>query len=159
METSATSILWPLIAGAVIILANAFFVLFEFAIVTVRRGQIERLAEAGNRNAGLVSHMLRDPDWAIAGSQVGITMASILLGVVAEEPLRLLLSPILARLFGQVPFLAPLSTVLATVLVFLLLSFDPDGDRRADPQDDRPALPGAEPPGRGAPHDDLRTHR
>ena len=67
--------------------------------------------------------MLRDPDWAIAGSQVGITMASILLGMVAEEPLRLLLSPVLARLFGQVPFLAPLSTVLATVLVFLMLSF------------------------------------
>ena len=66
--------------------------------------------------------MLRDPDWAIAGSQVGITMASVMLGVVAEEPLRLLLSPILARLFGQVPFLAPLSTALATVLVFLLLS-------------------------------------
>jgi CBS domain containing-hemolysin-like protein len=122
METSDTSILWPIVAGAVIVLANAFFVLFEFAIVTVRRGQIERLAEAGNRNAGLISHMLRDPDWAIAGSQVGITMASVLLGVVAEEPLRLLLSPILARLFGQVPLLAPLSTALATVLVFLLLS-------------------------------------
>src|SRR5512137_318627 len=107
METSATSILWPIAAGAVIVLANAFFVLFEFAIVTVRRGQIERLAEKGNRNAGLVSHMLRDPDWAIAGSQVGITMASVLLGVVAEEPLRALLSPSLTRLFGQVPFLAP----------------------------------------------------
>ena len=121
-ESNGTSMLWPLIAGAVIILTNAFFVLFEFAIVTVRRGQIERLAEAGNRNAGLVSHMLHDPDLAIAGSQVGITMASVLLGVVAEEPLRLLLSPLLARLFGQVPFLAPLSTVLATMLVFLLLS-------------------------------------
>ena len=65
----------------------------------------------------------RDSDWAIAGSQVGITMASILLGVVAEEPLRLLLSPILAQSFGQVPLLAPLSTALATLLVFLLLSF------------------------------------
>ena len=122
-ESNTTSILWPLVAGAVIILANAFFVIFEFAIVTVRRGQIERLAGEGNRNAKLVSNMLRDPDWAIAGSQVGITMASILLGVVAEEPLRLLLSPILAQLFGQVPFLAPLSTALATLLVFLLLSF------------------------------------
>ena len=90
METSDTSILWPLIAGAVIILANAFFVLFEFAIVTVRRGQIERLAEAGNRNAGLFSHMLRDPDWAIAGSQVVITMASVLLGVSADVSKRML---------------------------------------------------------------------
>ena len=37
MVTSDTSILWPIVAGAVIILANAFFVIFEYAIVTVRR--------------------------------------------------------------------------------------------------------------------------
>ena len=40
-----------------------------------------------------VTRLLRDTDWAIAGSQVGITVASILLGVVAEEPLNELLSP------------------------------------------------------------------
>ncbi len=123
METTESNILWPLLGGVAIVLVNAFFVLVEFAIVTVRRGQIERRAEEGNNNALLISHMLQDPDRAIAGSQVGITMASVLLGVVAEEPLRELLSPGLAHLFGQVPFLAPLSTALATVLVFLLLSF------------------------------------
>lgn len=122
METDQLNVLGPLLAGVIIVLVNAFFVLFEFAIVTVRRGQIERQAEEGNSNAKMVSHMLQDPDRAIAGSQVGITMASVLLGVVAEEPLRELLSPGLARLFGLVPFLAPLSTALATVLVFLLLS-------------------------------------
>lgn len=123
MEAAETNALGPLLAGIVIVLVNAFFVLVEFAIVTVRRGQIDHQAEAGNSNAQMVSRMLHDPDRAIAGSQVGITMASVLLGVVAEEPLRELLSPGLARLFGQVPFLAPLSAALATVLVFLLLSF------------------------------------
>lgn len=123
MPTEQSSIVWPLLGGLLIVLVNAFFVVFEYAIVTVRHGQIQRLAETGNRNARLVSHMLRDPDWAIAGSQVGVTMASILLGVVAEEPLSQLLSPVLARLLGQVPFLKPLSTALATVLVFLVLSF------------------------------------
>jgi CBS domain containing-hemolysin-like protein len=82
-----------------IILANAFFVTVEFAIVTVRRGQIERLAEEGNTSARQVSRLLRDPDWAIAGSQLGITVASILLGIVAEEPLAHLLSPVLGSLF------------------------------------------------------------
>ena len=158
METSNTSILWPIIAGAVIILANAFFVLFEFAIVTVRRGQIERLATEGNGNAKLVSHMLRDPDMAIAGSQVGITMASVLLGIVAEEPLRVLLSPLLARLFGQVPLLAPLSTALATVLVFLLLSFILMVIGEQTPKTVALRYPGAKRPGRCAPHDDLRKY-
>jgi CBS domain containing-hemolysin-like protein len=123
METSNTSILWPLLGGLVIVLANAFFVTVEFALVTVRRGQMERLADEGNAGARRVVRMLADPDRAIAGSQVGITIASVLLGIVAEEPLQQLLSPILARVFGLVPFLEPLSTVLATVLVFLLLSF------------------------------------
>ena len=128
-ESHPTSILWPIVVGAAIILANAFFVLFEFAIVTVRRGQIEHLAEMGNRNAGLISHMLRDPDWAIAGSQVGITMASVLLGVVAEEPLRLLLSPILAQLFGQstVPR-APVHRA-GNDTDFFAAVVHPDGDR------------------------------
>ena len=123
MEPSDTSLLWPIVAGVIIILVNAFFVLFEFAIVTVRRGQIERLASTGNGRAKLVATMLRDPDWAIAGSQVGITMASVLLGVVAEEPLRHVLTPFLMPVFDAIPFLRPLASVLATTLVFILLSF------------------------------------
>lgn len=123
METTDTAILWPLLGGLVIILANAFFVIVEFALVTVRRGQMERLADEGNTGAKRVVKMLSDPDRAIAASQVGITIASVLLGIVAEEPLQHLLSPILTHVFGLVPFLKPLSAVLATVLVFLLLSF------------------------------------
>ena len=68
-------------------------------------------------------HLLKDTDWAIAASQLGITVASILLGVVAEEPLQRLLAPGLARIFGRVPFLSGLSTALATIIVLLILSF------------------------------------
>ena len=148
METSATSILWPLLAGVLIILANAFFVTVEFAIVTVRRGQMERLAETGNRNASLVSRMLHDPDWAIAGSQVGITVASILLGIVAEEPLHQLLAPVLARLFGRVPFLAPLSDRAGDADRPPAAVVLPHGAGRTDPEDHRAALSRAERPGR-----------
>jgi len=117
------SILWPILAGLIIILANAFFVAVEFAIVTVRRGQMERLSEDENKNATLMLRMLDNPDRAIAGSQLGITSASILLGIVAEEPLQRLLAPLLAGILGYVPFLSGLSAALATVLILLLLSF------------------------------------
>jgi CBS domain containing-hemolysin-like protein len=116
-------LLWPVLAGLLIVLANAFFVTVEFAVVTVRRGQVERLAEEGNASAGHVLRMLGDPDRAIAGSQLGITVASILLGIVAEEPLRRVLSPVLSRVFARLLFLPGLSVALATVLVLLLLSF------------------------------------
>lgn len=123
MEANQASVLWPLLGGVLIVLANAFFVTVEFALVTVRRGQMERLAEDGNAGARRVVNMLADPDRAIAGSQVGITVASILLGIVAEEPLKHLLEPGLTQLFARIPFLAGLATALGGVLILLLLSF------------------------------------
>ncbi len=123
MPTQQGEILWPILGGLFIILTNAFFVTVEFAIVTVRRGQIERLAEEGNASARQVSRLLRDPDWAIAGSQLGITVASILLGIVAEEPLSELLSPVLGSIFAVVNLPPAVATGLGAVLVLLLLSF------------------------------------
>lgn len=123
METAQTPILWPILAGLLIILTNAFFVAVEFAVVTVRRGQMERLAQEGNAGARTMLRMLRDPDWAIAGSQVGVTTASILLGIVAEEPLQHLLVPALTRVVGRVPWLAGAAAALATIIVLLILSF------------------------------------
>lgn len=123
MNSQSPAVFWPILAGMFIILANAFFVTVEFAVVTVRRGQMERLADEGNADARRVARLLRDPDWAIAGSQLGITVASILLGIVAEEPLKHLLEPGLVRVFMRLPWLGGLATGLATVLVLLLLSF------------------------------------
>jgi CBS domain containing-hemolysin-like protein len=123
MPHDQANVLWPILGGVLIILTNAFFVTVEFAIVTVRRGQMERMAEQGNIAARQVTRLLADTDWAIAGSQLGITVASILLGVVAEEPLNALLSPVLTRLFGAVSIPSGIAAALATVLVLLLLSF------------------------------------
>jgi CBS domain containing-hemolysin-like protein len=123
MPHEQANLLWPILGGVLIILTNAFFVTVEFAIVTVRRGQMERMAEAGNGAARQVTRLLADTDWAIAGSQLGITVASILLGVVAEEPLNALLSPVLTRIFATVNIPPGVSAGLATVLVLLLLSF------------------------------------
>lgn len=123
METGQPNVIWPLLGGVVIVLANAFFVTVEFALVTARRGQMERLSEEGNTGARRVVNMLADTDRAIAGSQVGITVASILLGIVAEEPLKHLLEPGLTRLFARIPFLSGLAAALGGVLILLLLSF------------------------------------
>ena len=122
-QVAQQTILWPILAGLLVILANAFFVTVEFAVVTVRRTQLGRLEEEGNASARLVLRLLRDPDWAIAASQVGITSASILLGIVAEAPLHALLAPALDRIVARIPALAGLSAILGTLLVLLLLSF------------------------------------
>jgi len=116
-------ILWPILAGLLVVLLNAFFVTVEFAVVTVRRSQLGRLEQEGNASAKIVLRLLRDPDWAIAASQVGITSTSILLGIVAEEPLQELLAPLLERTVANVPVLAGISGIVGTLIVLLLLSF------------------------------------
>jgi len=89
----------------------------------VRKGHMERLAERGNAAARSVLRLLSDPDRAIAGAQVGITVSSILLGIVAEEPLQYLLEPTLTRLFALATLPPELAGALGALLVLLLLSF------------------------------------
>lgn len=122
-ETHASSgLTWPLVIGLVIILANGFFVAVEFALVTSRRSRLQETAAKGSRAAKVVLKMLEDPDRAIAASQLGITAASILLGVVAEEPLSEIITPILGETLGQV--VSPVAaTGIAAFVVLLILSF------------------------------------
>ena len=82
-----------------LVLANSFFVASEFALVSVRKTRIDQLAAEGNRTATVVQRAVRDLDRFIAATQVGITLASLLLGGIGERSLE----PILSFLFGWVP--------------------------------------------------------
>lgn len=79
-----------------LLLANAFFVAGEFATTSSRRSQIEPLVEDGRRGASQALYALEHVSLMLAICQLGITVASTSLGVVAEpaiahmieEPLR-----------------------------------------------------------------------
>jgi CBS domain containing-hemolysin-like protein/mannitol/fructose-specific phosphotransferase system IIA component len=78
-----TIALYLLLAG-VLLLLNAFFVLAEFAIIKLRPTRVEQLVGEGNIRAKMVQHVQGHMDEYLSVCQVGITFASIALGMVGE---------------------------------------------------------------------------
>jgi CBS domain containing-hemolysin-like protein len=68
-----------------LVLLNGFFVAAEFALVRVRGSQIEVKVKAGSRVARLTRSIMANLSGYLAATQLGITIASLGLGVVGEE--------------------------------------------------------------------------
>ncbi|GAA2480617.1 CNNM domain-containing protein [Streptomyces thermolineatus] len=76
-----------LAAAFVLILANGFFVAAEFGLVTVDRPAAERAAARGDRRAATVVEVLRRLSFQLSGTQLGITITSLVVGMLAEPAL------------------------------------------------------------------------
>jgi putative hemolysin len=94
-----------------LVLANAFFVAAEFALVRVRRTRIEELIGEGNTTASVVKQAIDNLDDYISATQVGITLASLALGAIGEPYLtHNIFEPLFLKVF---PFLGSDSESLA----------------------------------------------
>ena len=88
----------PALAIAVaLLLANGFFVAAEFALLASRRSRVEQLAADGVRGASSALAGIRELSLMLAGAQLGITMASLGLGAVAEPAIAHAFEPLLER--------------------------------------------------------------
>ncbi|WP_129310628.1 hemolysin family protein [Streptomyces sp. L2] len=83
-----------LLIGLATLVVNAFFVGAEFALISVRRSQIEPLAQEGDRRAKSVLWGLEHVSALLAAAQLGITLCTLVLGVVAEPAIAHLLEPV-----------------------------------------------------------------
>jgi CBS domain containing-hemolysin-like protein len=92
-----TALLRLLIAFGLVAM-NGFFVVAEFALVSIRRSRIEELVAQGNSGARIVRKAINNPDRFIAATQLGITLASLGLGWIGEPAFADLLSPLLQTL-------------------------------------------------------------
>ncbi|SEC86970.1 Hemolysin, contains CBS domains [Streptomyces sp. 3213] len=83
-----------LLIGLATLVVNAFFVGAEFALISVRRSQIEPHAEQGDRRAKSVLWGLEHVSVLLAAAQLGITLCTLVLGIVAEPAIAHLLEPV-----------------------------------------------------------------
>ncbi|MEU6894141.1 hemolysin family protein [Streptomyces sp. NPDC046557] len=83
-----------LLIGLATLVVNAFFVGAEFALISVRRSQIEPYAEQGDRRGRAVLWGLEHVSALMAAAQLGITLCTLVLGVVAEPAIAHLLAPV-----------------------------------------------------------------
>src|SRR2546428_2121440 len=120
------SLMLRLVAVIVLVAANAFFVAAEFALVATRRTRIEALVRRGDRKAKTVQKALQDLYRQLSAAQLGITVASILLGYVAQDTVTHLFHDWFAALPRALSFLARGgvgSTVAVGVVTFLHVVF------------------------------------
>ena len=109
------------LAVAVALLAiNGFFVAVEFSLVGSRRTKLEELAAGGSTSARRALAASGDITLVLAGAQLGITMASLALGLVAEPALAGLLESAIGLLHLPSGMVHPLGFVVGLGIVVFL---------------------------------------
>jgi CBS domain containing-hemolysin-like protein len=120
MEHSLAATLWRLAGLAALVCANGLFVAAEFSIVTVRKTRVDQLIAEGHRGARSVRRAVTAPDRYIAATQLGITMASLGLGWLAEPALASIFEPALAFLPAQLA--AATAHSIAVAIAFAIIT-------------------------------------
>jgi len=111
-----SSFIFNILVIVLLLFSNAFFVISEFAFVSVKKSRIFQLAKEGNKSAQILSKFFQNPDKFIASIQLGVTISSIGMGWAGENNL--------ARVFESVfAFIPGIGKTLVTHGVAAIISF------------------------------------
>src|SRR5215208_6111363 len=102
-----------IVAILLLLLLNAYFVAVEFALVRARRTRLEAMARTGDRLARVALNATGNLGNLLSASQLGITIASLALGALAEKAFHHWLE----RVFGNVPILSVSAQALAIAVM------------------------------------------
>jgi magnesium and cobalt exporter, CNNM family len=109
-----------LLLAILLIAANAFFVAAEFSLISARRDRLEALAEQGKVRAVTVMRAGEQLSSMLAGSQLGVTIASLLLGRIGESAVADLVQSAFGLTGAHWALVHTLSFVIALALVVTL---------------------------------------
>lgn len=103
----------------VLILLNGVFAMSEIALVTARRGRLQRLAEDGDKSAAVAVRLGEEPTQFLSTIQIGITAIGILNGIVGEA----VLAEPLAEILHGFGLDEDISSVGATAVVVVSITY------------------------------------
>ena len=106
---------WRLLIVFGLIAIDAFFVIAEFSILSVRRSRIAQLVAAGDDRAKQVQNLQRGMERLLSTTQVGISLSTLALGWIGERAI--------AQIFAQWLESISLAHALAIPLTFFLLAY------------------------------------
>jgi putative hemolysin len=112
-------LLFKPVTVALLILANAFFVAAEFALVSIRETRVDQLLEARVPGARAVRRLQHNLDDLLPAVQLGVTLCSLALGWLGEP----LAAQFLARWISDLPHAQIYGNVAALVLGFCLITY------------------------------------
>lgn len=107
------------VAVALLILANAFFVAAEFALVSIRESRVEQMLAQGIAGARAVRRLQLELDDFLPAVQLGVTLCSLALGWLGEP----LAADLLLSLVGNLPHAAVYAHLTAVVLGFAGITY------------------------------------
>jgi CBS domain containing-hemolysin-like protein len=107
---------WLVFFSVLLLLASAFFVAAEFAVVSARRSMIEPEA-VHNPRARATLKAMEDVSLMMACAQLGITVCAVLLGALSEPAIAALLEPVFHSLRVPEGWLHPVSFSVALLIV------------------------------------------
>src|SRR4051794_29152851 len=81
-----------------LILVNALFVAAELSLVAVDRDRVDALVAQGSRPARVVGRALSRLSLTLSGTQLGVTVLSLVLGIVAEPTVARAIDPLVRPL-------------------------------------------------------------
>jgi CBS domain containing-hemolysin-like protein len=117
METPSTLV--GVISVVALVLANAYFVAAEFALVGARRTRLEQMSQAGDGKATRALHAVQHLDRYISSTQLGITLASLGLGWIGEPALAHLMESIFAGIPAPFDWLATHTAAVAMAFTII----------------------------------------
>jgi len=111
------------VAVAMLILANAFFVATEFALVSIRQTRIEQLFASHVPGASAVRRLQTNLEDLLPAVQLGVTLCSLALGWLGEPLAVEMLTPLFAIVPSALPHAAILAHIAALILGFALITY------------------------------------